>query len=591
MNKSGFGTALAALAISVLVALILFLMPRAYGAVTVTQEGSAQLPGLTIKLAPGPGDSPDHIDVTMTVTGYAPEAGEPLLRSAVVFAGVAGVAYGEGDVAAIRARDAQGPLELTQSVDEPDEGGFLYWRRWQASRAVEGDLTVEYRAPIELVVPRLGAGPPFDLRSDAGAVSAAANNFLVLPDTSRPFAIELDWDLSGMAENSVGVSSHGEGTVNTVGPIDMLIASYVMAGPVGRYRGSEESQFSAYWVGEPPFDPDSVFPWSEEAYAYLASYFGDETPPPFFFLARGNPYPGGGGAALINSFMLSYAHDAEDIDGLYTTIAHEMTHNWVTTIGGAPGSTSWYNEGMTVLFTRRLMLAAGLMTPDAFLADVNDHATRYYTNALNDLPNDEIAALFWEDTRVRSLPYDRGSMYFADVDAKVRATSGGERSIEYLLSAMNARAEAGEPINAEVWADMVAAELGEAAREDFHATLEGNLIVVPAEGAFGPCFERVEADLRAFELGFDPDILTASPRIVAGLVEGSEAAQAGLREGDEILRPVALESVQSNPEDTLVLAVRRGEEEFEIEYLPRAEPVEGYLWARKPGVADERCPL
>ena len=112
MNKSGFGVALAALAIPVLVTLILFLMPRAYGAVSAAQDVSAPLPGLTIELAPGPGDSPDHIDVTMTVTGYAPEAGEPLLRSAVVFAGVAGVAYGEGDVAPIRARDAQGVVRL-----------------------------------------------------------------------------------------------------------------------------------------------------------------------------------------------------------------------------------------------------------------------------------------------------------------------------------------------------------------------------------------------------------------------------------------------------------------------------------------------
>ena len=44
--------------------------------------------------------------------------------------------------------------------------------------------------------------------------------------------------------------------------------------------------------------------------------------------------------------------------------------------------------------------------------DLNETAVRYYTNSLIGAPNDEIGKRFWEDTRIRVLPYDRGAFLF-----------------------------------------------------------------------------------------------------------------------------------------------------------------------------------
>ncbi len=71
----------------------------------------------------------------------------------------------------------------------------------------------------------------------------------------------------------------------------------------------------------------------------------------------------------------------------------------------------WFSEGQAVYYQRLLPLRAGLITAEEFLEDLNSTAARYYTNALNNTPNDQISARFWEDTRIRVLPYDRGSMY------------------------------------------------------------------------------------------------------------------------------------------------------------------------------------
>jgi hypothetical protein len=547
------------------------------------------LPLLVITLAPGGVDArgaPTWVDVTTRISGMEWQAGEPFLRIPVKFAGVPAVAYGVSDLSL---SDASGPIPLRENLDEPDAGGFLYFRRWSAGRDVAGDVSLSYRAPIELRVPELGAGPPFDLRADGGGFSGAGNNFLVVPDTAQPFRIRIDWRLDQLSAGSIGVSSFGEGATDSPGPVDRLTAGYFMAGPLGRYPSEGgDTGFTGYWVGAPRFDAGALLAWSERAYRAIAEFFEDADPPPFRVLMRGNPYEGGGGAALISSFLVSYPATKDDAATLRETIAHETVHNWVSSIGGPPGSTSWFSEGMTVAYTRRLLLASGLFTPDEFLESVNETALGYYTNALNDLPNDEIAKGFWSDTRVRSLPYSRGSLYFASVDSAVREHSGGARSLDHLLKAFLARSASGEAVTAGTWRDLIRTELGAAGETALDAMLAGEL-VVPPEGSFGPCFTRETVRLRRFELGFDRSSLFSEPRIVAGLEPASAAARAGLREGDRILHPVALEDAQNQQDRTLQLRVRRADEELEIEYLPRGETVRGYQWVRVSDVSNAHC--
>ena len=98
-------------------------------------------------------------------------------------------------------------------------------------------------------------------------------------------------------------------------------------------------------------------------------------------------------------------------------------------------------------------------------------------------------------------------------------------------------------------------------------------------------------DSRVFELGFDPASLVSSPRVVTGLVPGSNAAEAGLQDGDEILQSVALEGVQSDDTRTLSLSVRRSGRDFSLDYLPRGEAVTVYTWEIVDGAEDMSCAL
>jgi hypothetical protein len=570
---------------------LLLLVCCATPAILQAQEAPPALPTLSITLAPGGVDAngnPAWIDITTRVSGISWKAGEPFLRIPAQFAGVPGVEYTDEN---LQASDSDGAVPLTASIDDPDAGGFIYFRRWSPQRDTGEDITLQHRAPIAMRVPKLGAGPPFDLRAQGGGFSGAGNTFIVMPDTSQPFMIEIHWNLEALAPGSIGVSSFGEGDTVAPGPVDRLIASFFMAGPIGAFPSDRsQAKFSGYWIGTPLFDASALLQWSEKAYGVVVDFFEDKDPPAFRVLMRGNPYQGGGGAALMSSFLVSYPDTQTDGFKLRETIAHETVHNWVTSIAGPPGSTSWFSEGMTVAYTRKLLLRSGLFTADEFLESVNDTALGYYTNALNTTPNGDIAAGFWRDTRIRSLPYSRGSLYFAMVDAAIREKSAGQRSLDDLLKAFNARRVSGEAVSGDTWRDLVVAELGAGGGEALDSMLAGQLIVPPVD-AFGPCFTRAEKTLRRFDLGFERESLFDEPRIVKGLVEGSEAAKAGIRDGDLILQPVPLEEAQSDPEKTLKLQMRRGEETFEVDYLPRGESVQGYLWERVEGVADSACAL
>ena len=236
-----------------------------------------------------------------------------------------------------------------------------------------------------------------------------------------------------------------------------------------------------------------------------------------------------------------------------------------------------------------MLIRSGLIDDEAFLADLNSTAGRYYTNALIDTPNDEIPAGFWRDTRIRVLPYDRGSLYFAKTDADIRAASGGARSLDDIVRTMLAERRAGRPMDQALWERLLRAKLGEEGVRAFHAMLAG-AVVIPPSDAFGPCFARVEKPLRRFDLGFDPAVLVAPDRVVRGLKPGSSAALAGLRNGDHILNRFPQDAMQGDQQAVLTLQVRRNGKSLTISYQPRGKAVPAYQWIERPCTTKEARP-
>ena len=266
-----------------------------------------------------------------------------------------------------------------------------------------------------------------------------------------------------------------------------------------------------------------------------------------------------------------------------------MLHTFVGGLDSPSGEqSSWYSEGLAVYYARLLALRAGQITPAQFLADLNTTAGRYYTDALIHTPNEQIAPNFWADTRIRVLPYDRGSMYFAVVDGELRAASHGKTTLDDLLLAMLDRRHRGLQLEQSDWVNLIREHLGEKGSAEFGAMLSG-ATMVPQSQDFGPCFARTEKLLRRYQLGFEPKALIEPTRIVRGLISGSAADKAGVRNGDEITRPVPQDLLQGQQDGVLTLELMRDGKPFEVSYVPRDGTAEAYQWVRTGSLPDSAC--
>ncbi|MBZ5537866.1 MAG: hypothetical protein LAO31_18075 [Acidobacteriia bacterium] len=547
--------------------------------------------GVTIRPDPGPDGNISSVGVSLTWMNAGNKGALPDLRIPVVYAGITGIADSVHD---LEATDAKGKLPVEVIDDPADTGGFMSWRRWKASREVQWPLNVHYRSQLMV---RLRPGPPFALRAKDGGMSGAGAGFLILPDDTRVFNIHLRWDLRNMPPGSSGVSSLGDGDVKALGKMEELNSSYYMAGRIARYpaQGSVD-HFSAYWVGSPPFDANAMMAWAAKCNSYYRMFFADQSGTPYrFFLRFGADYKNVGGSGLTNSFMMFFPDKDIQGSGLASThliIAHEMVHNWVVGLEGPPGVIPWYHEGLAEYYSRLGTLRAQLQSADDYLKETNQAAVRYYTNPLRNIPNDEVPKLFWKERNAQVIPYDRGSLYFADVDSRLRKASHEKTSLDTIILSMLARHRQGKPLTTDVYLGKLETVLGPSAKGEFESMIVRGSTVVPPSNAFGPCFERRPVQMRLFELGFDEHAsLDLAPRMVHGLVSGSAAAAAGLREGDEVLQPLAVQPFMGDPTRKVQFEVRRGDQTFKIEYLPRGAAVEGYEWVKVPGVQENRCAL
>ena len=565
------------------------LAPPPAGSMTVAAQ--EELPSLSVVLKPhSNGGEVDYVDVSMAIEHPNVAAGATLLRMPLVVASIPTARY-DGD--AIQARDASGTLPLTQQDAPPTS--FLSNRDWLPTRATSGDVTLHYHAPPRVVTASTRGGPLFDLRDEAGGVQGAGWTFLAVPVNTEPYRIQLHWDLSDMPAGSRGISSLGESDVSVVAPAERLMSTFYFAGAVHSYPPQPTGNFAMYWLSEPPFDVVASATMIKKLFGYMSKFFNDDGGAYRVFL-RKTPV-NGGGTALTRSFMFGYgASKPPTVESLEGLIAHEMVHNWPQ-LSGDHADTSWYTEGTAEYYSVVLSYRAGLITPDEFLKGVNEHASGYYLNSLQNLTNRGADAIYWKDSRAGHVPYGRGFMYLAAVDAQIRARSGHKRSLDDVVLQLLERTRAAErgggkePTVAD-WEALIGKELGSRGTRGYEDMVAGKELTPPAN-AFGPCFLPMKADLgRPLEPGFDVASLSGPQRMIRGLVAGSAAALAGLRDGDEVLEAPDLGDPGFKDTDKLlVMKIRRAGVESSVTFKPAGKPVSGYLWARNKRVSDADCKI
>jgi len=525
----------------------------------------APVPVMEVLIAPGPMDeSVNHGDVrvTVSVSRFHAPPGTPLFDLPAV--------------PDLTVADSNGPV--TGAAESGDS------RHWKATRAVNGKLSIRYRVPVENT-PTNGGIPPLGPRIDGNGFSAAGQTFLAIPQSKKPFRIMLRWDLSAMAPGATAASTFGDGDVELApGPASRLELTAFMAGQLNREPAIvRPNGFSAAWSGDPGFDLHPLMQWTSQLHAWMGKFFETDGDPPYRVFLRYNPANAGGGVAFPNSFVVTYGVGVT-AESLKHILPHEMTHTWTSNDLG-----KWYDEGDAVYYQALLPWRAGMISTEAYLDDLNKTAARYYTNPELGTPEAKIIPNFWSNIWLNTLAYDRGALYFAVLNGKIRRASDDRRSVDDLVRRMIRKARAGDTMTEAVWIELVRQEIGEDGVMVHHSMMSGGLIV-PESQDYGPCFRRVSKPIRRFELGFKPTSLPDGRKRVDALTADSEAGKAGLENGDIVTYPtITTDGARRDPAATVTATVTRDGKSFTITFLPRGKAVDAFQWERNADVPDGEC--
>lgn len=542
--------------------------------------GRATGPVLTMQLRPTyarPGQA-SGLAVTYTLT---PPSAQPRPLDLQFDLLAPSLVRGTDQVTDLVVTDAKGPVTFAKPVVRTQDGEAV--QHWLASRPVRGTLRVAYRVPVaQAVAPK--RGPHIDLQAAGGGLAGGGRGFLLLPEVAADsLTLRLSWQLPAGA---TAVSSYGPGSQAARTTVSQLHEAHFLAGPLYHYPAQPTEQgFSAYGLGKTAAEMDAPMAAAQRVYELERQAFGGSATQSFKFFFRsylGSPFSSG--VASPGAFMLylppsvSVANTEER-----ATIAHEMVHAWGLHLQAPESLDDWYTEGIADYFALTLPYAAGLYTPAEYLEIINTDAAYYYTNARRLTPDRNVPASKWAGRNAWTLSYARGMLYFANLDAKLRQ-AGSPHTVLSLANELLTMQRAGHAPTAPDWVALLRRAAGDWAVADYQAMVAGQLLR-PVPGAFGPGVASQPVQTGYFDLGFAEPLAVQVGKRIKGLVPGSPAALAGLREGDELAEAVDIGPIYGSFRRPLTLRVRRNGALVPITYLPQRGQAEAWEWVAAPAPA------
>ncbi len=485
--------------------------------------------------------------------GIAFGAGETLGQLGTSIAGAPAI---DLDDDAVTATDDVGPIPLAAGVEAVRDGTPV--RQWRAVRSTVGPVEVSYLAEPVSEEPR-PTTPPLELRREGPGLSGALKCFLVLPPGPDDLTFEVHWEPpSGedagdgwMAVSSLGEGLGRDGDLAGAG-LELLGDTYVMWGPVADCH-HREGDMSTWWLTTPAFDVEAFTTHLGTTYRLMAEAF-DAPAHPYRVLLRASPHRGANASAHPASFVMTMNPAAPlDLKRLYSTIAHELVHEWLQ-LDGPAEETTWFVEGAADYYSLVLPLRAGLIDEDTFLGEVNIAARLGYASPLRHLSLDQASRLYRSDFRAHKLPYVRGMFYLADLDARLKEATSGRTSVDDVVRHLIKARRAGTHVGLDEWCAYVGRLLGHDERpalDDLVFTGNG----LPGPRSFAPTFELEDVYVPVLDLGFD--VSTFVTRRVQGVVPGGLADTAGLADGDAVTLPSYPEAIALNIDDTLNVSITR----------------------------------
>ncbi|KAJ5614559.1 hypothetical protein N7528_008213 [Penicillium herquei] len=501
-----------------------------------------RLPNTRLTLKPHfDNDGASYISVELRIGRPQASPGKPLFEYDKFWGNVPSHPYTVND---IHAQDDAGLLYFKfQAADLVNTPSF---DNWFVSRDVMGDLTLKfnvYPRQVDITTP---LGARIDLRRDHGGLMAAGRWFLprLIQDQERIYT--LGWDLSEAPGGTRAIWSFGEGP-----------------GLLQKQGFSEESaeidptvKAITYWFGNLPKKMNSVKGYNSKLYPKMAEFFNDVDHDYRVFFRHS--IRGYGDTGFFDSYVLEFDDkiSEEDDSELQSVFTHEMVHSFAVVTESREWTTSWYVEGIAEIYSYMLPYRFGLCDKGYLERVCNILLRTYFTSPLINMEIHESEKIFFTNYRLRAMtgrlgPDENGPM-------------------DDIVIKLAARAKNGENITNQQWLDSIYPYFGtEVADKELQAMLDGSYLDLSQTFVFGPAMPLHDIKQAVLQFGFDKTSM--NKRVVSGLVTGSAADKAGLRDGDHILTN-SRASISADLENSpFSLTVKQEGKPKLIEYLPHAE--------------------
>ncbi|KEY74628.1 hypothetical protein S7711_10920 [Stachybotrys chartarum IBT 7711] len=292
--------------------------------------------------------------------------------------------------------------------------------------------------------------------------------------------------------------AEGIGPHRWTGSIESLTRTFFAVGNINSYApvvSTVNHNFNMYWFNEPPFNTSSVAELLLDLLAFSVEFWQDNSNEPYPVFFRHNDEPEGAGTALPRSFMFAW-HNTSSISAkkLRTLLAHELMHNWPLMHRGTFADQSMYNEGMAEYYALRLLWRSGVLTAVQYLAEMNERSSSYYRNPVVHLSDEDAMDIAWENHHAQRIPYGRGLIHFANIDAQRRQRSNGTESLDELALSFLDDCRQGKSCGPRGWFEVLRNGLDNAAVEDYLQVSSGHPLMRPADGSLGPCFRVAQTN-------------------------------------------------------------------------------------------------
>ncbi|KAI7783416.1 peptidase m61 domain-containing protein [Diaporthe eres] len=579
---------------------------------------------------------PEPIAINITMTLRVPsqrfDPDTPLLSLPLMIVKTPSARY-DDDNPLLASLDDGDFLRLKYRDEDPVEGSRLWYLD---QNELEGRLAtketsvikVRFTAPYRRTDEKTLPGPRVDLRRDVtgGGLVGQGVGFIPVPpppiskgssndededgeEQKELWQVAVEWDLDDAPKGTHGAWSLGDDPVSSAtGTMEWTVTHAIFAvGYLQRFPAWDvditaaragESVFAMYWLDPSPYDMAALAQSTRAIYARIAEYF-DGSKDSFRVFFRQIEANGGGTGATL-SFMIEYSLlsvDQTDEHALADLLAHETVHEFALLDQAPPGQSppewqedeaSWYVEGVASY----VGALAGLNDParrDWMVKSMNNYAQAYYTSPVVGMPFDDVLSDYWDDVDITRVIYYRGAMYLAELDGMIWKESHGKKSMDDVIVDLYKLRREGKPCGLATLKEKVAGLIPrESLDRSYEAMFKGDLII-PSED----CLERyglklVKMGWKKFELGFDTQSMREFK--VRGLVSGSAADKAGVKNGDVIVRGFMVWGVEDELDIPMKLTVLRNGKEKEFEWWARSdEVVEAYGWVdiQESGSLDE----